>query len=828
MAYSTFTLTGTYHLFDGEACRGGVEIIPSVKTVKDTTGNVILAGRVKVKLEESLGSFSVVLPNPNDSSLSPSAFGYTVVVKLDNSNTRIPVISFGANQITGPTLDMENVTPVDVSTLIPTVQYPTSTDLANAIAGAVQTAEAYTDAHTPTIADGTTATKGVVRLATSGQAVTGSATDLVVTPAGVKAALDAMVNGAPAALDTLKELADAINDDASFAATVTTALGTKVNTSTYTAGLAGKQSLQQVAATVTADGAAVVNKHNPVDATAAARTITLPTGQSEGTQVSVEKVDTGLNTVTVSGNIRGVGGATIPLAYLSESLMLRADSAGSWWPIAGHRTKASLDATYIKSSARIAPVSIGGYVTTAGSQQSTTGTSRVPYYVTSACTDLQLVYTNWILSSINDADPTSNLVISASIEYAGTIYRVTSNGATTVTVTPGGTAVFDPLALDLPAGALVYVRTYTSGANWYGNRTANATGYGGFTSTTDLTAPGSGAIADASSFTNLLGPANILGRPLTTGAQPPSVLGVGDSIMWGYGDSIGTGVGGVNTSSTLLGFGGFIARAMNGKGGLVNIGVANDTAQNFLTQAGHFRRLQFANRCSSAVVDYGRNDLTGGRTVTQFQADIVAIWTMLAQRGLKVFQTTITPRTTSTDGWRTTGGQTVGSGEANRVTFNDWLRAGAPMTAGAAVAVGTAGALLAGQAGHPLTAAFDTADTVESARNSGLWKTPLNLRSTSDGAWASGSAITSATAAFTSADVGRAVTLAGGGAAGGLYVGKIRSVTNSATVQVVTAPTTVVSGAALTVGEYQTADGIHPDPVAHAAMATAIDTTRLV
>lgn len=37
----------------------------------------------------------------------------------------------------------------------------------------------------------------------------------------------ALVNSAPGSLDTLKELADAINDDASYAATITTALGTK-------------------------------------------------------------------------------------------------------------------------------------------------------------------------------------------------------------------------------------------------------------------------------------------------------------------------------------------------------------------------------------------------------------------------------------------------------------------------------------------------------------------------------------------------------------------------------------------------------------------------
>jgi hypothetical protein len=162
----------------------------------------------------------------------------------------------------------------------------------------------------------------------------------------IQDAFDALVTGAPGALDTLNELAAALGDDASFATTVTNALGTKVNSSTYTTGLAGKQALQQVAATVSASGAAVVNKHNPVDATGAARSISLPTGQAEGTQVSIEKVDSSTNTVSITGNIRGVAASSISLTYQSESLMLRADSSGSWWPIAGHRTKAALDLAY--------------------------------------------------------------------------------------------------------------------------------------------------------------------------------------------------------------------------------------------------------------------------------------------------------------------------------------------------------------------------------------------------------------------------------------------------------------------------------------------------
>lgn len=50
------------------------------------------------------------------------------------------------------------------------------------------------------------------------------------TEAYVVARINEVIDGAPAALDTLNELAAAINDDANFAGTITTALGTKANT----------------------------------------------------------------------------------------------------------------------------------------------------------------------------------------------------------------------------------------------------------------------------------------------------------------------------------------------------------------------------------------------------------------------------------------------------------------------------------------------------------------------------------------------------------------------------------------------------------------------
>lgn len=52
-----------------------------------------------------------------------------------------------------------------------------------------------------------------------------------VTSSQVNTMIQNVVGAAPTALDTLKELADALGNDANFASTVTTALGNKVNTS---------------------------------------------------------------------------------------------------------------------------------------------------------------------------------------------------------------------------------------------------------------------------------------------------------------------------------------------------------------------------------------------------------------------------------------------------------------------------------------------------------------------------------------------------------------------------------------------------------------------
>jgi len=81
------------------------------------------------------------------------------------------------------------------------------------------------------VAAATDTTQGKVELATAAEATTGTDTTRAVTPAGLKASVDAAVAGliasAPGALDTLNELAAALGNDPNFAATITTALAGK-------------------------------------------------------------------------------------------------------------------------------------------------------------------------------------------------------------------------------------------------------------------------------------------------------------------------------------------------------------------------------------------------------------------------------------------------------------------------------------------------------------------------------------------------------------------------------------------------------------------------
>lgn len=83
-----------------------------------------------------------------------------------------------------------------------------------------------------------------------------------------------------------------------------------------------------------------------VDCSGAPRTRTLPTGQTAGTVFLAEKADSSANTLTLTGNIRGVPSSSLVIKTQHQLVALLVDSAGSFWPIWGHLDIGSLDLRY--------------------------------------------------------------------------------------------------------------------------------------------------------------------------------------------------------------------------------------------------------------------------------------------------------------------------------------------------------------------------------------------------------------------------------------------------------------------------------------------------
>jgi hypothetical protein len=125
------------------------------------------------------------------------------------------------------------------------------------------------------------------------------------------------------------------------------------------------------------------------------------------------------------------------------------------------------------------------------------------------------------------------------------------------------------------------------------------------------------------------------------------------------------------------------------------------------------------------LISLGGYDILHGTNLIRLKADLIALWLSQANFGVKVWATTILPRTTSSDGFTSTGGQTpVPEGDygPRMIALNSWLRAGAPMTNGFAASESDPRAIRAGDGVHPLTGILDLAAVVESTPGSGVWK----------------------------------------------------------------------------------------------------------
>lgn len=283
------------------------------------------------------------------------------------------------------------------------------------------------------------------------------------------------------------------------------------------------------------------------------------------------------------------------------------------------------------------------------------------------------------------------LVFANAYLTAGTVAETAAGSAATITAsiskspsgpwtsfTFTGTAadssliVSDPLAFALTRDEVFYVRRWSgwtgSGKCVYAESQGDAANGDTFrigTSVVDVTAGGtpSGG-SSANSFYG--GPLAIIGQ-----TTQPSVLLIGDSI--GYGVTSGS-----NTTRNAQGDSGIVLRALGANLAYCNASRSNDAVQMFL--ASNTLRRQLGQWASHVVTDYGRNDLDVSRTAAQIKADLESI---PALYGKPLWQTTITPKSSSSDSFATVGNQTVASTNAARNTLNTAIKAGLSGFAGA-------------------------------------------------------------------------------------------------------------------------------------------------
>jgi parallel beta helix pectate lyase-like protein len=158
----------------------------------------------------------------------------------------------------------------------------------------------------------------------------------------VTAAVTALTAGAPGALDTLNELAAAFGNDANFSTSVATALANRVVVLT-------------VVGTKTGTYTANPNELVPVDATTTPVTVTLPAAPSTATRITVKKIDTTANVVTIARGGTDVfnktgGSTTLTLSLQNQSATVQY-AAGVWYVSGGDLPLSSLQpslaATYV-------------------------------------------------------------------------------------------------------------------------------------------------------------------------------------------------------------------------------------------------------------------------------------------------------------------------------------------------------------------------------------------------------------------------------------------------------------------------------------------------
>lgn len=332
-----------------------------------------------------------------------------------------------------------------------------------------------------------------------------------------------------------------------------------------------------------------------------------------------------------------------------------------------------------------------------------TETTRVRHVITEDCTGIALLFAGWFNGeTAMSQDATIKAAVEITVNGSQVIHPITFDGLRTRTLTAGAVVRSDSIGLNLKKGDVVWVRALrTIASGTYGCNLALL----GATSGEGLVASDAVDSGTVTATADDITAAFSAHAIVSAGSPGLSVSFIGDSISNGQNETVRE-LGGYMLRSLPSGVG--VIRANNG-GSTVSTFIGNTT-----NASGGRRRLPLALSARYAWIEYGVNDVNGGDSLDTIQANLLRLWQQLANAGVKVYQSTLTPWSSSTDAWATTTGQTPFTGGKHevRIALNDWIRTKPA----------------------PLSGYFEVADLAETTRNSGIWRlTPTNAAPTTDG-----------------------------------------------------------------------------------------------
>lgn len=276
-------------------------------------------------------------------------------------------------------------------------------------------------------------------------AVGGTNTTQIATTAYVRGEISSLIDAAPGALDTLNELAAAINDDANFFSTINTAIGNKQPLDadlTAIAALAGTSGLlkKTAADTWTLDTATYLTTN---------ATITL-SGDVTGSGTTA--ITTTLATVNSNVGSFGTASSTGTFTVNAKGLVTAASSTAI--ALAGSAiTSGTVGATYIDSAiARLASPSFTGAITTQGRKRAYV--AKTALYTLTATDDV-----------VNGTSGTWTATLPTAVGVTGTEYTVKNTGAGVITVGTTSAQTIDGSTTQT-LGQYESITVVSDGANW--------------------------------------------------------------------------------------------------------------------------------------------------------------------------------------------------------------------------------------------------------------------------------------------------------------------------------------------------------------------------